>query len=300
MPAPNSSIGSRLPAETRVGAVALQVADLERSLQFYQTVVGFRVIARDDALGARTALLGPHERDRVLLELHEKRGVRPVPRRGRLGIYHFAALLPTRADLGRLLRHATALGVHIGAADHAFSEAIYLVDPDGITLEVYRDRPRHEWPSSDGEMAAVSDPLDVEGLLSAAGDEKWQGLPAGTTIGHLHFYIGDIPTAEAFYHVALGFDKTIWTLPGALFVSAGGYHHHVGLNTWAAGSPVATEEDAKLLFWELLLPDSATVEAAAERLRRAGHNVTSAGAVHSAVDPWGITVRLGLHPRLPQ
>jgi len=288
----NSSIESRLPAEARVGAVALQVADLERSLQFYQTVVGFRVIERDDAPGARTALLGPHQRDRVLLELHEKPGVRPVPRRGRLGLYHFAVLLPTRADLGRLLRHATVLGVHIGAADHAFSEAIYLVDPDGITVEVYRDRPRREWPSRDGEMAAVSDPLDAEGLLSAAGEEKWQGLPAGTTIGHMHFYIGDIPTAEAFYHGALGFDKTIWTLPGALFVSAGGYHHHVGLNTWAAGSPVATDADAKLLFWELVLPDSAATGAAAERLRAAGYSVSSARGVPAATDPWGITVRL--------
>jgi catechol 2,3-dioxygenase len=291
MPMSNSSIESRLPAEARVGAVALQVADLERSLQFYETVVGFRVIARDDAPGARTALLGPHEQDQVLLELHEKAGVRPVPRRGRLGLYHFAVLLPTRTDLGRLLRHATVLGVHIGAADHAFSEAIYLVDPDGITVEVYRDRPRHEWPSRDGEMAAVSDPLDAEGLLCAAGEDKWQGLPAGTTIGHMHFYIGDIPTAEAFYHGALGFDKTIWTLPGALFVSAGGYHHHVGLNTWAAGSPVATDADAKLLFWELMLPDSAAT-AAAERLRDGGYSVTTVAGVHAATDPWGITVRL--------
>lgn len=286
-----TTLNSRLPAETRVGKVALQVADLERSLQFYETVVGFRVIARDDVPGARTALLGSHDQDRVLLELHEKRGVRPVPRRGRLGLYHFAVLLPTRPDLGRLLRHATALGVHIGAADHAFSEAIYLVDPDGITVEVYRDRPRHEWPSHDGEMAAVSDPLDAKGLLSAAGEEKWQGLPAGTTIGHMHFYIGDIPAAEAFYHAALGFDKTIWTLPGALFVSAGGYHHHVGLNTWAAGSPVATDEDAKLLFWELVLPDSAAT-AAVERLRDAGYSVTTVAGVHAAADPWGITVRL--------
>jgi len=138
----------------------------------------------------------------------------------------------------------------------------------------------------------VSDPLDRAGLLAAAGAEAWQGLPAGTTIGHMHFYVGDIPAAEAFYHAALGFDKTIWTLPGALFVSAGGYHHHVGLNTWAAGSPVATDDDAKLLFWELVVPDPASVQAAAGRLRDAGYRVASEDGMFSADDPWGITVRL--------
>jgi len=281
-----------LPAGTRVGTVALQIADLERSLGFYETVLGFRVLDRQATAGARSARLGARGSDRVLLELHEKRGVRPVPRRGRLGIYHFAVLLPSRADLGRFLRHATRLGVHVGAADHAFSEATYLVDPDGITVEVYRDRPRGEWPGKDGELPAVSDPLDADGLLATAGADAWEGLPAGTTIGHMHFYVGDIPAAEAFYHAALGFDKTIWTLPGALFVSAGGYHHHVGLNTWAAGSPVATDDDAKLLFWELVLPDSPTVQTAAGRLDVAGYRVTGGDGALSADDPWGITVRL--------
>jgi catechol 2,3-dioxygenase len=283
---------ARLPAEAHVGTVALQIADLERSLGFYETVLGFRVIDRKVTAGAPGALLGARGSDQVLLELHEKPSVRPVPRRGRLGIYHFAVLLPTRPDLGRFLRHATALGVHVGAADHAFSEATYLVDPDGITVEVYRDRPRDEWPRHDGELPAVSDPLDRAGLLAAAGDAKWQGLPARTRVGHMHFYVGDIPAAAAFYHAALGFDKTIWTLPGALFVSAGGYHHHVGLNTWAAGSPVATEDDAKLLFWELVVPDTVAVQAAAGRLRDAGYRVASEDGIFSADDPWGITVRL--------
>jgi len=141
---------ARLPAEAHVGTVALQIADLERSLGFYETVLGFRVIDRKATAGAPGALLGAPGSDQVLLELREKPSVRPVPRRGRLGIYHFAVLLPTRPDLGRFLRHATALGVHVGAADHAFSEATYLVDPDGITVEVYRDRPRDEWPRHDG------------------------------------------------------------------------------------------------------------------------------------------------------
>jgi catechol 2,3-dioxygenase len=284
--------GFRLPAEVRIGAVALQVADLERSLSFYEKVLGFRLIAREDTPGGRSARLGAQEGERVLLELREKPGVRSVPRRGRLGIYHFAVLLPTRQDLARFLRHATALGVHIGSSDHLVSEALYLVDPDGITVEVYRDRPRGEWTYQNGEVVAGILPLDVEDLLAAAGDQPWRGLPAGTTIGHMHFYVGEIPAAEAFYHAALGFDKVAWSMPGMLFVSAGGYHHHVGLNTWAAGSPVATDDDARLLFWELVLPDRPTTEAAAESLRRAGFGVTASDGAFLARDPWGISVRL--------
>ena len=284
--------GFRLPDDVRIGAVALQVADLDRSLGFYENVMGFRVLAREDAPGSRSARLAAQGDERVLLELYEKAGVLPVPRRGRLGIYHFAILLPTRRDLARFLRHATALGVHIGSSDHLVSEALYLVDPDGITVEVYRDRPRGEWTYQKDEVVAGILPLDGEDLLAAAGDQPWRGLPADTTIGHMHFYVGEIPPAEAFYHAALGFDKIAWSMPGMLFVSAGGYHHHVGLNTWAAGSPVATDDDARLLSWELVLPDPVTTETAAENLRRAGYDVTPSDGAFLARDPWGITVRL--------
>ena len=284
--------GFRMPAEVRIGAVALQVADLDRSLGFYEKVLGFRLIAREDTPGGRSARLGAQGDEGVLLELREKPGVRSVPRRGRLGIYHFAVLLPTRQDLGRFLRHAAALGVHIGSSDHLVSEALYLVDPDGISVEVYSDRPRGEWTDQNGEVVAGILPLDREALLVAAGDQPWHRLPEGTTIGHMHFYVGEIPPAEAFYHTALGFDKIAWSMPGMLFVSAGGYHHHVGLNTWAAGSPVATDDDARLLFWELVLPDRPTTEAAAESLRHAGLGVTASDGVFLARDPWGISVRL--------
>jgi catechol 2,3-dioxygenase len=285
--------GFRLPGGIRLGTVALQVADLERSLDFYVRVLGFRVTGRDQSPGGRAARLGIPGDESVLLELQEKPGVRPVPRRGRLGIYHFAVLLPSRQDLGRFLRHATSLDVHVGSSEHLVSEALYLVDPDGITVEVYRDRPRAEWPYRDGEVLAAILPLDSDAVLAAAEDRPWRGLPAGTIIGHMHFYVEDIPAAEAFYHAALGFDKTAWSLPGMLFLSAGGYHHHVGVNVWAAGSPEATEDDARLLSWELLLPERTTAEAAAASLRRAGYDVTAAGGAWLARDPWGITVRLG-------
>jgi catechol 2,3-dioxygenase len=282
----------RLPPGTRIGRVVLQIADLERSLAFYQYVVGFKLLPRDHAPGERRAGLGAPGSDRVLLELREKPGVIPVPYRGRLGIYHFATLLPSRPDLGRFLQHVAGLGVRLGSAEHRVSEALYLVDPDGISIEVYRDRPPEEWPRRDGELLAPSDPLDAAGLLAAAGSTAWQGVPAGTTVGHMHFYVGDLAAAEAFYHRALGFDRTMWSVPRMLFVAAGGYHHHVGLNTFAADTPLATDDDAKLLYWELRLPDAATVKAAAESVRREGYRVTEGDDHLLTRDPWSIAVRL--------
>ena len=226
--------GFRLPARSHVGSVRLQVADLERSIAFYRDVVGFTGIARTNGgarLSARTG--GP-----VLLELDEKPGVRPVPRRGLLGLYHFAVLLPTRQALGAFVRHLADVPMQIGMADHSYSQSIYLYDPDGLGIEVYADQPRETWVVRNGEYVGTVDPLDVSALLAIADPAPWPGLPAGTTIGHVHLYIGDLAEAAAFYHAGLGFDR-IGSFPGALFVSAGGYHHHVGLNTWAAGAPVA-------------------------------------------------------------
>ena len=279
----------RLPDATRIGRIALQVADLERSIAFYQDVIGFRILGR----GATAAQLGMPGDDRVWLDVAEKKGARPVPRRGLLGLYHFAVRLPTRGDLGRFLRHANRPGLHVGAADHAYSEATYLVDPDGLSVEVYRDRPRAEWLVRDGEILGASEPLAHDDLTAAAGAEPWLGLPAATVVGHVHFYVGDIGRAAAFYHAALGFDQVGWSWgPTALFLSAGGYHHHVGLNTWAAGSPVATDEDARLLEWELVVPDASAVEDAAASLERAGSQVARTRHGILAADPWGINVRV--------
>jgi catechol 2,3-dioxygenase len=281
--------GFRLPAETHVGAVRLCVADLDRSLRFYRDLIGLKVIAA----GVHQARLGAHREDHVLLELHEQPGVRPVPRRGLLGLYHFAVLLPGRGDLGRFLRHHAALGTPFGAADHAFSEALYLVDPDGLTIEVYADRPRQNWSVSGGEYAAVSDPLDAASLVAAAGDESWGGVPPGTVIGHVHHYVGDLALASSFYHDGLGLDRTIWSFPGALFMAAGGYHHHVGVNTWAKGARAATGQDARVLEWELVVQDGEVVEAAGLSLEQAGFTVTrAAGDAIIAADPWNITVRI--------
>lgn len=284
---------TRLPDEARVGTVTLQVADLERSLEFYQGVIGFRLLSPLESGGPRIARLGAAASEEILLELREKPGARPALRSGRLGIYHFAVLLPSRSDLARFLRHASGKGVRVGQADHLYSEATYLTDPDGIEVEVYRDRPRNEWMlAADGEIIGSTEPLDVQSVAEAAGSEAWEGLPSGTTVGHMHFFVGDLEQAESFYHAALGLDKVTWHYPGALFLSAGGYHHHVGVNTWGAGSRPSSGEDARLLTWELVLPESTSVEAAAERLREAGYEVTAGDGVFLANDPWGITVKL--------
>lgn len=281
-----------LPPDIGIGVVALQIADLDRSLAYYRDTLRFSELSRDEGGGVRVARLGVPGERRVLLELHEKPNVRPVPKRGRLGLYHFAVLLPSRAELGRFLRHISERGVPLGASDHAVSEALYLTDPDGITMEVYRDRPRGEWRyDRTGAIEMTLLPLDGGAVVDSAGDEPWQGLPAGTTMGHMHFYVGDIAVARTFYLDGLGFTRMA-EIPGALFAAAGGYHHHVGVNTWAAGSPIATADDAKLLYWELLLPDADTQQHAAARLRGAGYDVTSHNETQVASDPWGNTVRM--------
>ena len=278
----------RLPADTRLGPVTLQVADLERSLAFYQGRLGLALLSR----GAGQAALGA-QGGTPLITLAERPGVRPVPRRGRLGLYHVALLLPDRAALGRFLRHVAASGVHIGMSDHLFSEALYLTDPDGLGLEVCADRPRDAWPREDGEIVGASLPLDVESVLAAAGDVPYQGLPAGTVVGHVHVYVNSLTRAAQFYQRGLGFEPSTTSFPGALFVAAGGYHHHVGLNTWATGAALSADDDARLLEWQLILPSAAEVAAATLRLAAAGFGVeTLADGAARAVDPWRTAVRL--------
>jgi catechol 2,3-dioxygenase len=299
--------GYRLPDAARIGAVRLQVSDLARSIVYYTTVLGFGVRSQTGSV----AVLGPHGSAAPLIELHERPGIRRVPRRGLLGLYHFAILLPDRESLGRFVTHLSGVGgsksqdptpnsqgdqwrgtAYAGSADHAVSEALYLSDPDGLGIEVYADRPRSQWRANGREIAMITEPLDLPALVRAAAGQPWVGMPAGTVIGHVHFHVGAIREAEAFYHSALGFDKTAWTYPGALLLSAGGYHHHVGTNIWAAGSPAATPDDARLLEWELGLPSAADVDAAAASAAASGHGVQEDGADRLLTDPWEITVRI--------
>ena len=282
----------RLPAASHVGRVRLQIADLERSLAYYERVIGMRVIWRDD----RRAILGAERDDRPLVELDERRGATPVPRRGRLGLYHFAILVPDRAALGRFLGHLESIGAYAGMSDHDVSEAIYLSDPDGLGIEVYADRPRSAWRFHDRQLQMTTVPLDAASVVRAGEGAPWTGMPAGTVIGHVHLYVAHLDAAEAFYHRALGLDKVVWSYPGALFLSAGGYHHHLGTNTWAAGAPRAEDGDARLLDWELVVPTVGDVNAVAQSLAAHGYAVIGdAGDAETdrlAADPWGTTVRV--------
>jgi catechol 2,3-dioxygenase len=287
--------GFRLPAATRLGRVVLQVADLDRSLGWYQRVLGLRVLAQSPG----RAVLGPQGDDVAIVELRERRGARPVPARGRLGLYHFAILLPDRAALARFLAHLRDLGERAGMSDHLVSEALYLTDPDCLGIEVYADRPRSSWRARDGQLVMATEPLDVADLLAAGEGRAWTGAPPGTALGHVHLHVGDLERAADFYHRGLGLDQVVWSYPGALFLSAGGYHHHLGVNTWARGAAPAGEGDARLVEWEVLLPTAADAGSALDSLAGVGVEVVRSEDGGSTSDPWGVGLRLSRLSPLP-
>lgn len=277
--------GFRLTDQTRVGRVQLQIADLGRSLEYYEGVLGLRRLVRS----ADRASLVPENDDRILVELQERRGARPAPRRGTLGLFHFAILLPDRAALGRFLRHALGRGAVSGVAHHAVSESIYLTDPDGLGIEVYADRPRAEWRAHvDRQLHITTEPLNVDDLIATGGGQEWTIAPSGTTMGHVHLHVGDLDRAAAFYHHGVGLDKTMWTYPGALFLAAGGYHHHLGTNTWSSGA-AAPADQAQLLSWDL---ETTEPDAVAHSLSQAGYAASHHGDVWRAEDPWGTVMRI--------
>jgi catechol 2,3-dioxygenase len=278
----------RLPTATRLGLVRLQIADLPRSLDYYERVLGFRVLERSAGL----ATLGTAD-GTPLVQLQARAGARPAPSQGRLGLYHYAILLPDRPALGRFIMHLSRLGERAGASDHLVSEALYLRDPDGLGIEVYVDRPRSSWGRQGQEIAMDTSPLDVGSVVRAANGEPWTGMPDGTRVGHVHLHVGDLQKASDFYHLALGLDRMVWSYPSALFLSAGGYHHHLGLNTWAGpGAVDPRDDDARLLEWTIVLPSAEQVHAAATSLAAASHQLEHDGHGVRAVDPWGTRFRI--------
>ncbi len=281
-------VGYRLPEATTLGAVHLQVADLARSITYYRDVIGLRVLSST----AQNASMGPHGEERTVIELHELRGAAPVEPRGRLGLFHVAILLPDRAALGRFLAHLVSLGERVGMSDHFVSEALYLNDPDGLGLEVYADRPRKSWRAEGGQLVMGTEPLDARAVIAAATDEPWTGAPAGTIVGHVHLHVGDLTQAAAFYHEGLGFDKTVWEYPGALFMSAGGYHHHLGTNSWARDAVAPAANEARLLEWHLVVPASDDIRAMRAHLDQTGIAVQQDGSDLLLHDPWGTRVRV--------
>src|SRR4051812_10389265 len=266
--------------ETRMGAVHLTVSDLARSLEYYEGVVGLQVHGRDNG----DARLGTGGED--LLVLYEEPGAQPAPRN--TGLFHFALLVPSRHDLARWLAHAANDQIPLeGLSDHLVSEAIYLRDPDWHGIEIYRDRPRAEW-ERDGEFVKMATlPLDVQGVLSALepGAPAFELLPRGTTMGHVHLQVNDIPSTERFYTDLLGFELQARYGDQASFLAAGGYHHHVGANVWnsrGAGPPAPGW--AALRHATVLLPDEDELERVSEQIPDAQRDPTAGTTV---TDPAG-------------
>lgn len=285
-----------LHAESHPGAVCLAVSDLGRALGFYGGVLGFRTLERAD----RTAVLTADGR-RPLLILTEVPGAQRRPPRS-AGLYHFAVLLPGRLDLARSLRRLRETGYPLGGcSDHLVSEALYLEDPDGNGIEIYRDRPRSEWPRRAGKIWMTVDPLDLEELLNEGRDDDrpWSGLPEAARIGHVHLHVADLGEAEAFYRDALGLEVTCRYGSEAVFLSAGGYHHHVGLNTWAGrGAPPPPPDAAGLRYFTFSLPGEPEFQQFARHLEGRGVSHVRFGGGLFLRDPSqnGVAVVVGPSP----
>jgi catechol 2,3-dioxygenase len=278
-----------IPPETHIGKVRLRVADVDDLTAFYERVIGLRAVERDGGL----VRLGT-EGGEPLLELVSAPDAPPAPGFS-TGLFHLAILVPDRAELARALRRIAETGWRLtGASDHLVSEALYLQDPEGNGIEIYRDRPRDQWNRDNGEIRMATLPLDLDGILAEldSGEEAPNGMSAGTTMGHVHLQVADIPAAEDFYNGALGLDVMVRSYPGALFLSAGGYHHHLGVNTWQSqGAPPPPEGALGLDRYELVLPSEASVDEAAAALGEHGDPVRLEEGV-LATDPSGNRVLL--------
>ena len=270
-----------LPADLRLGPVHLTVADLDRSVAWYQRALGLRVHRHD----ATEAELG--DGTEPVLVLHEDAQASPPGRTA--GLYHYALLYPSREELARAALRLAATRTPVqGASDHRTHEAIYLADPDGNGIELAADRPRDEWPAGLGYDGGPA-PLDFDSLLGSVREEQPTAHVAeGLGMGHLHLHVGDIDRALAFYRDVLGFELQAH-LGSAAFVSAGGYHHHLGVNVWnGRGVGPAPEHTAGLRHWTIQLPDVAAVR---ERVEAAGAAVEPVEGGFIVRDPWQTAVR---------
>ncbi len=293
---PGEPVAALHPA-TDVGTVTLKVADLPRSLAFYNQVIGLQTLEQVDG----KAGLGAGKRP--IMTLEEVRGARPQPA-NTTGLYHAAILLPDRHALAVKIAQIAAIRYPFGYGDHLVSEAFYLSDPDGNGLELYRDRPRSEWTWTNNQVKMATDPIDF-GSFFAEIEEGEPALanpamPDGTKLGHMHLRVADIPTAEQFYHGVLGFD-VVARLPGALFVSAGGYHHHLGMNTWeSCGGKPPVEPSAGLHEFSIVLPDQAELNRLLTQIHAAGVSVERGDDSAVVLDPFQNRVKLILHDQLVQ
>jgi catechol 2,3-dioxygenase len=270
-----------LPSETRIGRTALRVSDLGDMAEFYREVVGLSVLSHSET----TAILGVEKTPLLVLERDEDEDA-PARDRSGAGLYHTAFKVPSRGALGDALtriRDRWQLG---GASDHGVSEALYLTDPEGNGVEIYRDFPREEWPVADGRVQIGTYPIDLEPVEAAATGEP--GVPIGTDVGHVHLEVTSLETFTDFYVDTLGFDVQT-AMPNASFVSAGGYHHHIGANTWHHRTePV---EGRGLSWFEVVLPETQALAAIRDRVAGSQFTVTETNDGISVIGPDEIEVR---------
>jgi catechol 2,3-dioxygenase len=283
---PLSTTGAQLADATRLGAVELTVANLDRSIAFYRDVIGLRLHGREDPV----ARMGAGGEDLVVL--HEDPAARAPARTA--GLYHYALLVPSREELARVTMRVAQARVPVqGASNHGTHEAIYLPDPDGIGIELAADFPREQWPDWREVYAGGPAPLDVDGLVATvAGEEIPRQADAGLRMGHVHLHVGDLESSKRFYRDGLGFE-VVADLGTAVFAAAGGYHHHVAFNVWRGrGVPPAPEGAIGLRQWTLELDGDGELAAARARLEAVGAPLEARNGGLLARDPSGIAVLL--------
>jgi catechol 2,3-dioxygenase len=285
----STASAATLPATLRLGPVHLTVTDLDRSVAFYERSIGLRTRRRDD----RSAALGAGGGD--LLVLVEQPDARPAGRHA--GLYHFALLHPSRFELARAANRLIATRTPVsGASDHKISEAIYLPDPDGNGIELAADRPRERWGDlSDPTAVGGPDPLDMPGLMAMVeGEEPRAEASPELRVGHLHLHVGDIERALRFWRDGVGFE-VMTRFPSAAFIAAGGYHHHLGLNTWRGdGVPPQPDGVVGLRHWTILLDDPAEVTAVRERVEATGAEVEEVTGGFRSHDPYRNAVEIAV------
>ena len=256
----------QIDPQLTLGSIVLTVSNLAQSLLFYQERIGLTLRGQD----GDAAYLGTAERE--LLVLHENRNAHPV--KARAGLYHFALLVSSRLQLAKVLTHLADTQTPLqGLSDHLVSEAIYLADPDGNGIEIYHDRPREEWRTKDGALQMDTIAMDVDGVLAelAHRPSGWSGLDAATVMGHVHLHVANLARDEAFYKDVLGFDLVMRYGTAASFLSAGGYHHHIGMNTWSRTGAIAPPPEATGLRWYTIqLPTPAALQATVDNIRAMG------------------------------
>ena len=277
-----------LDPKTTIGMVSLKVGDLDAQIEFYRRVIGLSVLREENG----RAKMGAGERSLVEL-IAQPRGQRVQQT---TGLYHLALRVPNRADLGSWLIHYTNLDSPYwqGASDHDVSEALYLSDPEGNGIEIYADRPKSEWTFfEDGRIRIVTEPINLQSLLDAAPEEAWAGMPAGTDMGHIHLRISSISESNVFYTERLGFDLKMAFYDSALFLAAGDYHHHIGLNTWQSkGAPVPPSYALGLAEFTIQCVDGGEIESVRQSLEAAGYPFQTENGDLSVTDPSGNRMRL--------